>query len=191
MADDFDGDGDIDFMAGNLGLNTKFMKQGEDSMAVLYHGDLDGDGKNDPIPAYKSKEEDFFPLATRDEFVSQFSFLKHKFKSNAEYAGITMDELFSLFKTPPSSPLVADQFASLYFENSGNNKFKVRQLPWEVQTSKIFSMCKGDFNQDGRVDVLLGGNYLEAILIRETTMPVMAHCCRETERAALVSYHLL
>ena len=65
----------------------------------------------------------------------------------------------SLFKTQPSNPLVADQFASLYFENKGNNKFKVRQLPWEVQTSKIFSMHKEDFNRDGPIDVLLGGNY--------------------------------
>ena len=62
LADDFDGDGDIDFMAGNLGLNTKFMKQDEESMLVLYHGDFDGDGKNDPIPAYKNKEGNFSRL---------------------------------------------------------------------------------------------------------------------------------
>lgn len=159
LADDFDGDGDIDFMAGNLGLNTKFMNQSEEPMLVLYHGDFDGDGKNDPIPAYRNSEGHFFFLATRDEFVAQFSFLKNKFKTNAEYAGKTVDELFNLFKSQPSDPLVVDQFASVYFENSGNNKFKIRPLPREVQTSKIFSMHKGDFNKDGRVDVLLGGNY--------------------------------
>ena len=159
LADDFDSDGDVDFMAGNLGLNTKFMKQGEESMLVLYHGDFDGDRKNDPIPSYRNKEGLFFPVATRDEFVAQFSSLKDKFKTNAEYADKTVEELFNLFKTQPSNPLMVDQFASLYFENNGNNKFKARQLPWEVQTSKIFSMYKEDFNKDGRVDVLLGGNY--------------------------------
>lgn len=152
---DFDNDGDIDLVAGNIGLNTRFTQQ---PMLKLYHGDFDQNGKNDQLLTYRTMTGDFVPVATQEEILQQFEMLNDKFPTNDAYVRITTDELLTTLSAGSTKPLIVDQFASVYMENRGNNKFRLHPLPAEAQVSKIYAMCSMDVDDDGKLNILLAGN---------------------------------
>ena len=159
VIDDFDHDGDVDFMAGNLGLNTVLRKNIFQPVVKMYVGDFDMDKKQDQIVAYKSHDGKFYPAGSKEELETQIPSVSMIFKSNSDFAGKTVEEWFESMKVEAPEPLVADQLATLYFKNTGKNNFILSTMPYEVQVSKVFSFCKVDVNEDGNMDVLAGGNY--------------------------------
>lgn len=154
---DFDNDGDIDLVAGNIGLNTRFV-QGQQPLLKLHHGDFDQNGKFDQLLTYRTTVGDFVPVATREEILWQFEILKDKLPTNEAYVRMTTDELVKEISIDTATPLTVDQLAAIYMENRGSNKFRLSLLPAEAQVSKIYAMCSMDINDDGKLDILLAGN---------------------------------
>jgi enediyne biosynthesis protein E4 len=159
-AADFDKDGDIDVMAGNLGTNTKFRKK-PDSKLRLYRKDIDNNEKTEHILAY-SVGEKWYPVASKDELGKQLPLVNKKFTSYAAYAGKTIDELFSADELKGADLLQVQKFESVYLENNGKGSFNIKHLPFEAQVSKIFNFHVIDADGDGNSDVLLGGNFYGA-----------------------------
>ncbi|QNF33057.1 VCBS repeat-containing protein [Adhaeribacter swui] len=157
QAADFDKDGDLDFVVGNLGTNTKLRKQ-PDTKLRLYVKDLDGNQTLDHILAY-SLGDKWFPVATKDEMGKQMPFINKKFTNYKEFPGKTIEEIFDKDELKEAKVLEVNQFESVYLENNGKKQFKVVPLPLEAQVSKIFTFYPTDVNQDGNLDVLLGGNF--------------------------------
>jgi enediyne biosynthesis protein E4 len=81
-----------------------------------------------------------------------------RFTSYEQYAGKTLDQLFSAGELQESKALTVDQFASVYLENVGQKKFRLKPLPLAAQVSKIFAIHVADVDGDGQLDMLLGGN---------------------------------
>ncbi|MGV3503369.1 MAG: VCBS repeat-containing protein [Adhaeribacter sp.] len=156
-AADFDADGDLDLVAGNLGLNNKFRKT-KDSRLKMYVQDLDGNKTLDQVLAY-SVGADWYPVATKDELGKQVPMINKKFTSYRQYAGKTLAQLFPGGELQEDQALEVNQFRSLYLENTGSGKFTRHALPQQAQVSKIFAIHAGDLNQDGHLDMLLGGNF--------------------------------
>ncbi|MGB4397945.1 MAG: VCBS repeat-containing protein [Daejeonella sp.] len=156
-AEDFDRDGDVDFIVGNLGTNTKF-KKGNSSGLKMFVKDIDGNGTVDHILTYR-KGEEWYPVASKDELGKQMPFLNKKFTNYQQFAGKTIDQLFSADELKDALILEVNKFASIYLENKGNKQFNIKNLPEEAQVSKIFSFSTNDVDGDGAIDILLGGNF--------------------------------
>ena len=155
-AADFDGDGDEDYLLGNLGTNTKLRKSEEAAMQ-LYVKDLDDNQTFDPILAYQVQGK-WYPQASKDELDKQLPFLHKKFTNFKSFAGKTVEEIFDKGELEGAQKLEVNQFKSVYLENLGGGKFKQHALPQQAQVSKIFAFHIEDVDKDGHLDVLLGGN---------------------------------
>lgn len=159
VAGDFDKDGDIDFVAGNWGLNTRLTAK-KDQPLRLYLNDFDENGSIDPIVAhyYKGKQTAF---SSKDELDKQLPFLKKKFPNYQDYARAGFSDVFPSEKLDKAEIKEVYELATCYFENRGNNTFIKHILPFECQVSAIFAVEKYDFNHDGFEDLLFVGNNYE------------------------------
>ncbi|WP_420603028.1 VCBS repeat-containing protein [Flagellimonas sp.] len=157
VADDFDEDGDMDYVLGNFGLNSQ-LKASISEPASLYVKDFDGNGSIDPILcSYIMGEE--FPAFSKDDLVEQLNGLKNKYVSYEDYANEKITDIFSAQELENSTVYQARNFSSGYLENLGNNQFQFIALPMEAQLSPVYGIISQDFNGDGHKDVLLAGNF--------------------------------
>jgi hypothetical protein len=155
-AADFDNDGDMDFVVGNLGTNTKFRKK-EDTALRMYVKDIDGNESLDHILAYKLNNS-WYPVATKDELGKQLPLINKKFRDYKGYAGKTIGAIFDEEELKDARVLEVNTFESVYLENLGNKQFRQHALPQQAQVSKIFALHVEDVNHDGNLDILAGGN---------------------------------
>ena len=156
-AEDFDNDGDTDYIAGNMGLNSQ-IKGSEKEPASIYARDFDNNGSIDPVMCFfiQGKSYPFYP---KDDIQTQMSFIKRKYPTYESYANQTITEIFSPEELNGALVLNARKFESCYIENKGNDQFELIPLPREAQFSPINSILPGDFNNDGITDVVLAGNF--------------------------------
>ncbi|ULC58019.1 VCBS repeat-containing protein [Flaviramulus sp. BrNp1-15] len=152
---DFDNDGDIDFVAGNLGLNS-IIKSTKNHPFKLDYADFDNNGFIDPIYS-KYEDGNYYPVASLDNLTQQLPQLKKKFLYYNTFATSTTDDIISLFNTPYKT-LEVQELKSSYIENLGNNNFSISELPLEVQISPVNGILSEDINNDGLLDIILVGN---------------------------------
>ncbi|MEM9824672.1 MAG: VCBS repeat-containing protein, partial [Bacteroidota bacterium] len=155
-AADFDGDGDLDLLGGNLGLNYKY-KATKAKPFEIFTNDFDQNGSQDIVLSYHT-EEALVPLRGRECSSNQMPFIKEKFKSYDAFGRATMQEVFGQEQLASSVHFVANNFAHCYFENKGNAVFAKKTLPIETQVSSINTFLIEDFNEDGKLDILCAGN---------------------------------
>ena len=156
-AADLDGDGDVDLALGNLGRNTRLAASAE-APARLYVRDFDGNGSADPILTYY-RDGASYPMATRDELVQQIGPLRQKFPTYAAFGAAQMSDLFTPAQIQDAQVRTARTFATAVAENRGGGAFALRALPVEAQFAPVYALLPGDFDEDGRTDLLLGGNF--------------------------------
>jgi hypothetical protein len=154
---DFDKDGDPDFVFGNLGLNSK-LKSSRDYPVRLYVNDFDKNGTIDQILTHYMHGKEY-PFYTKDEMTKQLPYLKKNFLSYKKFSESTLTDIFSKDELAKSEVLEAKRFDHVFVENLGGNKFKLTSLPKGTQFSTVNTFTSGDFNGDGFVDVLTAGNY--------------------------------
>ncbi len=158
---DFDNDGDMDYIAGNLGINTLMRASGEQPYSI-YAKDFNNDGFYDAIPTvfYKNSagKPQEFPYNTRDDLAKQFVQTRQRFQNYAKFAEAGINDILKPEELKDALILRANWFESSYIENKGNGQFEVKALPIQAQFAPIFGMIAQDFDQDGNLDVLLAGN---------------------------------
>jgi hypothetical protein len=164
-AADLDGDGDLDLVAGNAGLNCDY-KVSEKEPMQLFAKDIDGNGSIDPIPFYyirdKSGARKSFPAINRRQFADQVPVIKKQFLYHKDYGGASFANIFTGKAKEELQELVCDETASCWLENIGNGKFVKRYLPMEAQFAPINAIVCDDIDGDGMADLLLGGNEYQA-----------------------------
>ena len=153
---DFDHDGDLDFIAGNWGLNSR-LQASTDEPITLYSNDFDNNGTVDPVITYYYQKQET-PFASKDELVKQIPFLNKKFLSYKDFAEASFRELLPEEKINGAYKKQVFELGSYYFENKGNTSFQKHQLPFMAQISSVNDIALDDFNSDGFTDVLLVGN---------------------------------
>ena len=154
---DFDQDGDIDYIAGNLGLNSQYRASLNEPLKV-YGLDFDDNGAIDPIITYY-KDGNQVPVAVRDVMHDQMrSLINKRFRSYDEYSRATINTIFDDKQLKNAQVLSAVEMRSCYIENTGNSNFVLRSLPMEAQIAPTFGSLANDFNEDGFLDILLVGN---------------------------------
>jgi len=158
---DFDNDGDIDYIVGNMGQNT-FYRGSKQYPVKIYAKDFDNNGNYDAIPSLylfdehgKKKE---YPAHTRDDLVKQIIGMRSKFQNYKLYANATMDQLFTPEELKGALILQAGNFKTSFFKNNGSGKFQISDLPLQAQLSTINGMIAEDFDGDGNLDIVMNGN---------------------------------
>jgi len=154
-AADFDGDGDVDLMAGNLGTNSIF-RAAEAAPLMLFVDDFDGNGTTDPILA-EDIDGHLYTWARRDELLEQIPSLREQLPTYEAYADRTVSDLFGPEALQAATVKTAATLASSYFERREEG-FERRALPQEVQFAPVQSLLAMDFDRDEDTDVILGGN---------------------------------
>lgn len=153
---DIDGDGDMDYILGNWGLNSKF-KASESYPMKMYYSDFDENGTSETIVAIE-KEGSYYPIDGFDKIASQIPSFRKKYESYESFAGERIDEIFSTQQLRSTTLYEVHQLASGYLRND-NGRFEFIQLPIDLQISPITALLKYDLDSDGKDEVLLGGNY--------------------------------
>jgi enediyne biosynthesis protein E4 len=156
VAGDFDNDGDIDYVAGNTGLNN-WLKTSVAEPVCVYAKDYDKNGRIDPILCHYSDGVEYV-VHSRDDINLQMTAMKARFKDYTTWAEVSFKNAFLKEEIADALVLKCQTFSSAYIENKGAGKFEIRALPVEAQLSPIYGMLCTDIDSDGNLDVVCVGN---------------------------------
>ena len=161
VAGDFDNDGDIDYIAGNLGLNSNYKATPKEPMTI-FAKDLDQNGSLDAMVFCYMKAADSsmksFPMHTKDDLSGQLLSIRKKYPTYKSFGSATMDDLWSVKDRQDAIMLQATDMQTSYIENKGNGQFTIKPLPAETQTAPVYGMISEDVDEDGNLDILMIGN---------------------------------
>ncbi|MEM6321610.1 MAG: FG-GAP-like repeat-containing protein, partial [Bacteroidota bacterium] len=160
-AGDFDGDGDDDYIVGNWGTNTNLTASEEEPLN-LYIKDFDKNLSKDAILTYyrQGKEYTFNGL---DELASQMTAIKKRYRQYGAFADQGFREVFPTEQLRGAIRLQATTFSSVLLKNNGASPWEMESLPLPAQLSSIHAISVNDFDKDGHLDVLVGGNFHEVV----------------------------
>ncbi|MEO9967269.1 MAG: VCBS repeat-containing protein [Reichenbachiella sp.] len=154
---DFDQDGDDDLIIGNLGLNYKY-KAHEDATFDIYVNDYDSNGNVDIVLGYYQGDEQF-PVRGMQCSSQQIPVIQQKYKNKYNaFAEATLSDIYGETHLANSIHYKVESFASVYIENLGDGRLAINNLPFEIQTSSLNDVQVADYNNDGYLDILAGGN---------------------------------
>lgn len=154
---DVDGDGDLDLIAGNVGLNNRLKATTEHPVRMYYYY-FDDNGKKEQIVTYYLGNKEI-PFSNKDELQKQMPLMKKKYLYAEDFAKATLQEMFGKDKLKKADVLTADYFENVVLINEGNWKFTVKALPWLAQLASYRDAVVVDANNDNRPDILLAGNF--------------------------------
>ena len=161
VAADFDQDGDMDLVAGNMGKNTLLRANAKQPVDVL-HGDVDGNGVYDIFPFVYFQSAAGAPVSAplfgKDDVHKQLNSTRQRWVYYKDYGKITQDDFLTEKERAKATKLSFTENASLYIENLGEGKFKAHDLPDMAQLSALNGMQILDINADGYLDILFVGN---------------------------------
>ncbi len=154
---DFDQDGDMDLVAGNLGLNYNF-KASHKYPFTLFSSDFDNNGTRDIIPAYYN-EGILYPWHGLMRSNFQLPFIKYRFQSYESFGKATMDDVYGAENLQDALKKFATNYASSYMENLGDGTFRIQALDNLAQVSPANAILSEDVDGDGHLDLILAGNF--------------------------------
>ncbi len=156
-AGDFDRDGDTDYVAGNVGRNTRYDASANEPIQV-HATDFDGNGTVEAVLS-QSVGGARYPLHSREEMLGKINGMMRRVPTQQAYARATIDDLFSEDELTDAYTAKAVHFDTSVLENQGDGTFTMRTLPARVQTAPVFGIQVGDYTGDGVLDLLMVGNW--------------------------------
>ncbi|MDX2045419.1 MAG: VCBS repeat-containing protein [Chitinophagaceae bacterium] len=160
---DFDNDGDIDYIAGNLGKNSYYRALDKYPVHITAK-DFDNNGSYDAVPSLflpasaDQRAVKEFPAHLRDDMIKEMIGTRVKFPNYKSYALSALPDLLTEEQRKGAVRLSASFFQSAFVRNDGNGKFSLQPLPVQAQLSVINGMTAEDFDGDGNLDVVINGN---------------------------------
>ncbi|HUQ67410.1 MAG TPA: VCBS repeat-containing protein [Flavitalea sp.] len=156
---DVDGDGKMDIVAGNVGLNSRLTAT-VNHPVKLYYNDFDENGKKEQVLTYYINGKEI-PFASKAEMERQLPGLRKRFNYARDFAIASLEDIVSGRKLSEASHYSADYFSNCVLTNKGNMIFQLSELPWEAQLTSFRNAIVVNANDDKYPDVLLVGNYYE------------------------------
>jgi len=153
---DLNGDGRLDIVAGNVGLNTKYRATAEEP-TVLYAGDLDGSGRQQLVEAQYEGGK-LYPVRGRSKLAYVFPWITKKFPTYESYAHATIDEIFPAEHLAKAKRYEATELASGIYFQQADGTFEFKPLPSMAQISPINGIVARDLDGDGITDLYCVGN---------------------------------
>jgi len=156
---DLDGDGDLDFVVGNVGLNTKYSASSEQPLKI-YAKDFDSNGRLDEVICRMVAGKEM-PMHQRDEMLAQINGLSKKYPRYSLYAAASVQDMFGEKGLSGAYTRVCNNLQSCCFIQNGG-RFKVQPLPTMTQLAPVNAIICADFNADGHTDIVVAGNSFSA-----------------------------
>lgn len=156
---DFDGDGDLDMIAGNVGNNNQW-KATPNNPITMYAADFDGNGSIDPVICMQINGKQY-PIASLDELAEKIPSVRKKFTYYNDFSKASIEDIFTKEQLSKATIFTLQTLQTSYIENLGNLKFVVQPLPIEAQFSKVSAILYNDYDGDGKKDLLVAGNFFE------------------------------
>ncbi|MCM4157855.1 VCBS repeat-containing protein [Gramella sp. AN32] len=153
---DVDRDGDIDYLAGNMGRNVSFDVSAQEPLTMMAK-DFDDNGQIDPLIGYYLNGKSY-PLATRDALINQIPNMKKRFYLYKDYAKAEFKDVLTPEEKKGALKLNVTELSSGWIENQGKGKFKFHAFPVCTQVAPVYGITTLDVNGDDILDVVLAGN---------------------------------
>jgi hypothetical protein len=154
---DFDQDGDVDVVAGNLGLNYPVLPSAQEPLE-LFVSDFDGDGGEEAVPAYHESGT-LYPWYGRTRLATMLPWVSEAYPTLDAFARATLSDILGPEALGEAEPLRVSTLATSYLENTGGGRLEARPLPRVAQLSAVTGIVSGDFDGDGTIDLVLAGNH--------------------------------
>jgi hypothetical protein len=145
-AADFNGDGRIDYVVGNAGLNTPYHATPAHP-ALLFSGDFTGGGATQLIEGYYEGER-LYPWRTRRDLGAVIPSIRKRYPRNDAYARATLGEILGADKLAAARRFAATEFRSGVFLSQPDGTFRFEPLPHLAQIAPLQGMVAGDFGGD-------------------------------------------
>ena len=157
--EDVDNDGDLDFVIGNHGVNSRF-KASVEKPVSLYVNDFDQNGSAEPILCTYVGDKSY-PLALKHDLVMQLPVLKKRYVAYESYKDQNIEDIFGAELIEKSVRSDVYMLESIVLINQGGS-FDIKKLPRQAQMSPVYGIEIQDFDKDGYLDIILGGNFYNA-----------------------------
>ena len=153
---DFDNDGDIDYISGNMGMNSMY-KASPSEPVSMYGKDFDNNENIDPILSHYIQGKEYL-AHPRNTLGDQIVATRKLLVTYEKYGKMQFKDIFKSVDTDNAFTAKCESFASVILENKGNNIFIIKNLPNIYQVSPMFGTQVFDVNQDGNLDIIAVGN---------------------------------
>lgn len=153
---DLDNDGDVDFVIGNHGLNSRF-RASVDKPVTIYVNDFDRNGTVEQIICTYNGNKSY-PLVLRHDLMTQIPSLKKKYLKYDDFKDQTITDIFTHEELANAVKLEAYELSSGLLINDGKGGLMFKSLPVDAQFSIVYAVSVDDFDNDGNFDIILGGN---------------------------------
>jgi enediyne biosynthesis protein E4 len=157
VAGDFTGNGRVDFIVGNFGLNTR-LKPTQQEPVSMYVKDFAHTGFVQQIVSYYSRGKPY-PLTLRDDLLRALPALSNRYVSYKNYATQTVADIFPKSELADAVVRNTYTFATTLVRNDGDGSFTLVPLPREAQLAPVYGILPRDVDGDGKLDLLLAGNF--------------------------------
>ena len=157
VAGDFAGNGRVDFLVGNLGLNGR-LHASDAEPTIMYVKDWDNNGFDEQIVTTVSQGKRY-PIPLRDDLIRAVPSLKARFRNYKDYATQSVTDIFPAADLAKAITKTANTFETSLARNNGDGTFTLIPLPREAQLAPTYAMMMKDVDGDGKAELLTAGNF--------------------------------
>jgi hypothetical protein len=155
---DLDGDGNMDIIAGNHGLNSRF-RASKSKPIEMWTGDFNQNGTIEQVISTYNDDQRY-PMALRHNLIEEIPSLESKFPTFESFAGKTIDDIFTKQQLDEAHHSEVTQLASIVAWKESSGDYSVEKLPFKAQLAPMYGIYTNDINGSGENEIVLGGNLL-------------------------------